>query len=164
MANQKKPSASAKQKQINRKKKPVKAIIIGSVVTVLAVAAVVALIINAHHKSATHALCGTQWVSQSAKNASGDEVDIREVYNVKYSQYQGKLTFDDTDRFELWLHPGDASDGTHTGTYELKEDTLTATFDEGTVTDFALTRSDGRIMRIDVDYDDYTVSFVQDKP
>lgn len=163
MANQKKTSASAKQKQTNGKKKQIKKIVIGSVAAALAVAAVVLFVIQAHRESAGHALRGTQWVSQSAKNASGDEVDIREVYNVKYTQYQGRLTFDDADHFELWLHPGDASDGTHTGTYELKEDKLTATFDEGSVTDFALTRSDGEIVRIDVAYDDYTVSFVRNQ-
>ena len=116
MANQKKTSASAKQKQTNGKKKQIKKIVIGSVAAALAVAAVVLFVIQAHRESAGHALRGTQWVSQSAKNASGDEVDIREVYNVKYTQYQGRLTFDDADHFELWLHPGDASDGTHTGT------------------------------------------------
>lgn len=163
MAKKKKASVSDRQKQKNQSKKQLKKIIIGAAAAVLAIAAVALFVIQAHRDSAEHALRGTQWVSQSAKTASGDEVDIRQVYNVKYSQYQGKLTFDDQNHFELWLHPGDASDGTHTGTYELKEDKLTAAFDEGTVADFSLVRSDGNVVQIDVPYDDYIVSFVRDK-
>lgn len=163
MAKKKKTSASARQKQKNQSKKQLIKIMIGAAAAVLAVAAVVLFVVQAHRSSAEHALRGTQWVSQSAKTASGDEVDIRQVYNVKYSQYQGRLTFDDQNHFELWLHPGDASDGTHTGTYELKEDKLTAVFDEGTVADFSLMRSDGNVVQIEVPYDDYIVSFVREK-
>ena len=81
--------------------------------------AVVFIVITARRENAKFVLRNTYWVSQSAKDASGDEVDIHEVYNVRYSQYQGSLTFDGDNRFQLWLSPGDATDGTHSGTYEV---------------------------------------------
>lgn len=159
---------SKTKKKVNAKKQakkqpfPLKKLIVGISVSVAAIAAVVWLVVQAHVENAKHVLRGTEWVSQSAKNASGDEVDIREVYNVKYSQYRGRLSFDSDNHFELWLHPGDASDGTHSGVYELSGDKLTATFDNGVVTDFSLVRSDGEIAVIEVRYDSYVVSFVKD--
>lgn len=160
----KKKTNNAKQKQAAKKPFPLKKVIIGAVMGAAVIAAVVWLVVQAHVENAKHVLRGTTWVSQSAKNASGDEVDIHEVYNVRYSQYQGRLTFDDENHFELWLHPGDASDGTHSGTYEMADDKLTVTFDEGTVTDFTLKRSDNEISIIELKYEDYTVSFVRDTP
>jgi hypothetical protein len=89
---------------------------------------------------------------------------VREVYNVRYSQYQGKLTFDGENGFELWLRPGDPSDGTHSGKYEINGDKADVTFDEGAKTAFELTRTEGSITAIDVLYDGYTVTFVRSEP
>ena len=157
--NTKQPAA----KQTKQKPRVLK-IIIGTAVALLCAAAVVLLVINAHSESAKHVLRNTEWKSVSALNASGDEVDVREVYNVRYSQYQGKLTFDGENGFELWLRPGDPSDGTHTGKYEIDGDKANVTFDEGTQTAFALTRNEGSITRIELVYDGYTVAFVQSEP
>ncbi len=162
MANKKRNKKPNKQEK--KKPFPLKKVIIGAVAAVAAVAAIVWFVVQAHVENAKHVLRGTAWVSQSAKNASGDEVDIHEVYNVKYSQYQGRLTFDEKDRFELWLHPGDAADGTHSGSYTVSDDKLTVTFDEGTVTDFPVKRSDDGISVIEVPYEDYIVRFVKDTP
>ena len=147
------------------KKKPrLRKIIIGITVALVCAAAVALLVINAHRESAKQVLRNTEWKSVSALNASGDEVDVREVYNVRYSQYQGKLTFDGENGFELWLRPGDPSDGTHSGKYEIDGDKADVTFDEGTKTAFALTRTEGSITCIDVLYDGYTVTFVRSEP
>jgi len=147
------------------KKKPrLRKIIIGIAVALVCAAAVVLLVINAHSESAKHVLRNTEWKSVSALNASGDEVDVREVYNVRYSQYQGKLTFDGENGFELWLRPGDPSDGTHSGKYEIDGDKADVTFDEGTKTAFALTRTEGSITRIELNYDGYTVAFARSEP
>ena len=117
--NSKKPAA-----QQTKKKPRFLKIIIGTAVALVCAAAVVLLVINAHTENAKHVLRNTEWKSVSALNASGDEVDVREVYNVRYSQYQGKLTFDSENGFELWLRPGDPSDGTHSGKYEIDGDKL----------------------------------------
>lgn len=146
-----------------KKKRSAKKIIIAAVVLCVIAAGIVLLVINAYADKAKQVLNNTNWVSQTAHNASGDEVDVHEVYNVKYSQYQGRLTFDDKNTFELWLSPGDASDGTHSGKYELKDDKLSVTFDEGTETEFQLIRKDGEITEIDVVYDGYTVGFYKEK-
>ena len=160
MAKSKKKKSAASNKTSPAKKKlsakKLAAIIIAAV---LVVALIVFIVIISVRDHAAHALRDTYWISQSAKNASGDEVDIREVYNVKYSNYQGYLTFDGENGFELWLSPGDSNDGTHTGKYELSDTKLTATFDEGSVVDFPVTRKDGKITSITVPYDDYTVYF-----
>lgn len=154
-----------KTAQNQAKKKPrLLKIIIGTAVALVCAAAVVLLVINAHTESAKHVLRNTEWKSLSALNASGDEVDVREVYNVRYSQYQGKLTFDGENGFELWLRPGDPSDGTHSGKYEINGDKADVTFDEGTKTAFELTRTEGSITAIDVLYDGYTVTFVRSEP
>lgn len=156
----KKRKNSGKKPETQKKKPfPVRALIAGILAVIFIASLVVFLVIRANMDNAKHELRSSYWVSQSAKNASGDEVDIREVYNVKYSNYQGRLEFDKDNRFEIWLSPGDSTDGTHSGTYEISGDVLTATFDEGTKAEFALTRKDGEITRIDVNYDEYTVSF-----
>ena len=155
----KRKKAGNKSAAPKKKPFPVKALIAGIIAAVLVAALVVFLVIQKNQDNARHELRSSYWVSQSAKNASGDEVDIREVYNVKYSNYQGRLEFDKDNGFELWLSPGDAADGTHSGTYEISGDTVKATFDDGSTAEFALTRRDGAIAQIDVNYGEYTVSF-----
>lgn len=158
MAKKQKKSAPKKSRQA-KKKFPVKKLIAGIIVGILIYALVSFLVMKTAEDNARHALRNTYWISQSAKNASGDEVDVHEVYNVKYTTYQGRLNFDGDNKFELWLAPGDMSDGTHSGTYELSDDKITATFDEGTITEFKVNRKDGNISSIEVNYGDYTVSF-----
>lgn len=158
MAKKKKKSADKNQPQ-TVKKFPVKPVIAAVIAAAVVAALVVFIVFRTNEDNAKHVLRNTYWVSQTAKTASGDEVDIREVYNVKYSNYQGNLTFDSENGFELWLHPGDISDGTHKGTYELDGDKLKVSFDGGTDTEFKLKKNNGGIVRIDVPYEDYVVSF-----
>ena len=155
----KRKKAGNKSAVPKKKPFPVKVLVAGIIAAVLVAALIVFLVIQTNHDYARHELRNSYWVSQSAKNASGDEVDIREVYNVKASTFQGRLEFDKENGFELWLNQGDKDDGTHTGKYELSDDKLTATFDSGDVVDFPVTKNDGDIVRIDVPYGDYVVSF-----
>ena len=158
MAKKKKKSAPVNKRQ-TKKPFPIKPVIAAAVAAVLIAAVVVFIVIRTNEDNLKNVLRSTTWFSQSAKNASGDEVDIREVYNVKYSNYQGSLTFEGEKGFELCLHPSDISDGTHKGTYDLDGDKLKASFEGGAEAEFSLTRKDGDIIRIDVPYDDYVVSF-----
>ena len=105
-------------------------------------------------------LSNTLWVPDSANNASGDEVDIREVYNSHYSNYQGTLSFSSNGTFELWLSPGDPSDGTHTGTYELSGDKINVLFDDDTQSQFDIVTKGGT-QCIVVTYDGYDVYFTK---
>ena len=102
----------------------------------------------------------TIWIPSSANNASGDEVDIREVYNSHYSNYQGSLSFASNGTFELWLKPGDPSDGTHTGTYEIAGDKINALFDDDTQSQFDIVTKGGT-QCIVVTYDGYDVYFTK---
>ena len=158
MANNKKKPASKSQFK-KAKKFPVKPVIAAVIAAALIAALVLLIVLRTNEDNAKHVLRSTVWVSQTAKTASGDEVDIREVYNVKYSNYQGRLTFDDSGRFELWLSPGDAAGGDHSGTYTLKDDVISAVFDNGAAVDFGVRRKDGKVTQIDVAYEEYTVSF-----
>ena len=159
MAKKKPEKRSAPQKSGKTKKKNPKTIIIAVIAGVLVAAVIAILVVITVQDNAKHILRNTRWGSQTAKNASGDEVDIRSVYNVKYSTYQGQLTFDGENKFELWMSPGNKSDGTHSGVYELNGDTLSVTFDEGTKLDGKLTRKDGKITSIEIPYGEYFVTF-----
>ena len=159
MAKKVKKPASEKGGQ-KKKKFPVKKLIAAIVAVAVIAAVVVFLVIKTNEDNAKRVLRNTTWVSKTATDASGDEVDVRQVYNSKYTNYQGTLRFGESDdKFELWLTPGEASDGTHSGTYELKEDKITAKFDEGTEAEFKVHRKDGKITQIDVYYDEYVVGF-----
>lgn len=149
-------------KQVSKKFSAKKRIMVICVIAVIA-AAVILIGFKACSDSAKTALNNTEWYSASATDASGDQVDMGEVYQVKYSNYQGGLTFTDDNRFQFWLSPGDPSDGLHSGVYELRDDKIVVIFDEGTQTEFALVRENGEIKQIQVNYDDYKVTFLQNK-
>ena len=147
--------ASKTPKQANGSKK--KTIILAAVLIAVTAAAVAAVVIGVNMPEG---LGGSQWIPDSARNASTDEaVPVQEVYGTYYSNYQGSLTFKDDNTFELWLSPGDASDGTHSGTYEVKDNTVKATFGDGTKSTFTLKRDGTQIVSVQMDYEDYKVSF-----
>lgn len=145
---------SAMQKSdFNRRK----AIIATVIVLVLAVS-VIALIFSMKVK--TDDISDTDWVSSSAVNASGDEVEMAEVYNTNYSTYKGSLSFRNDGTFSLWLTPGTVEDGTHTGKYTVDGDTISAVFDDGaTATSFYIHRKDDKIESISLNYEDYEIYF-----
>lgn len=146
-------SAAVRKSKFNRKK----AITATLVMLVLAVV-IGAVVITM--KSNANDLSDTEWVSSSAVNASGDEVAMAEVYNTSYSSYQGSLSFRKDGTFSLWLTPGAVEDGTHTGRYSVKEDTITAVFDDGeTTTSFYIHRNGEKIDSISLNYEDYEVYF-----
>ena len=129
-----------------------------TVVLLVIVVAVVALIFTMHNKA--NDIVGTDWVSSSAVNASGDEVEMAEVYNTSYTSYQGSLSFKDDGTFSLWLTPGTSEDGTHSGKYTVNGDTITAAFDDGeTTTSFYIHRNGDKIESISLNYEDYEVYF-----
>ena len=162
----KKPAKKQANKQCTKKtgkKFSAKKLITAICVIAVIAAAGILIGLKACSDSAKAALGNTTWYSASATDASGDQVDMGEVYQVKYSNYQGGLTFTDDNRFQFWLSPGDASDGTHSGVYELMDDKIMVIFDEGTQTEFALVRENGEIKQIQVNYEDYKVTFLKNE-
>lgn len=153
------PDQMAERQKIKSKKRKVRTIVVLVIVAAVIACTVTAVILINQHNKAANQLYDTRWVPVSAKNASEDEVELSEVYDVKYSNYQGNLTFDKEGTFQLWMSPGLPEDGTHTGTFELDGDTIKATFDEGTKTEFYIQREDGLIKTIKLGYDEYTVYF-----
>ena len=100
-------------KKKNKKKKTTA--IVSSVIAacIFIIAAIVA--VNVLSPSVTAELTSSAWIPEGAKNASGDEVEMSEVYNTNYSAYQGSMSFSDDGTFTLWLSPGSPDDGTHSG-------------------------------------------------
>lgn len=155
---------TAKNKQSPAKSRIKKSRIVALIIICAAVLAVVivAVAVNAFSSAKKSQLCGYEWKSASALNASGDEADMGEVYNVNYSAYQGSLNFKDDGTFSIWLSPGAADDGTHTGTYSFTDDSkIDVVFDEGTVTSFEVNRKADEIESIVVNYNDYEVYFTK---
>lgn len=158
---------SKKKKSAAKKHEPKKKSHKKTVITLIAVALVIALgacaiafAVNRYNTSVAAQLTDTQWIPSGAKNASGDEVEMAEVYNSKYTSYQGSLAFTDDGKFSLWLSPGQADDGTHSGTYTIADDdTINALFDEGTQTEFTINRNGNEVDSISLNYDGYEVTF-----
>ncbi len=156
----KKPSTKVKNIK-TVKKKPV---IIGSLICVALIAIIaIFIIVSNGHNSTIEELCNNSWIPMSANDASGDEVELSEVYNTNYSSYQGSMSFREDGTFSLWLSPGNADDGTHSGKYKVEDSSIKVTFDEGTQTEFGLIYDMDFIESIKVYYNGYEVYFVKQK-
>lgn len=155
-----KSKKAVKNTEINKKKKTPLSLKIGLGVLAVAVIAV-AVVFFVNSNSAKNEIVGVNWVSVSAKDASSDEVDLQDIYDTNYSSYQGSLNFKSDGTFSLWLSPGAADDGTHSGKYRIESDSkISASFDDGeTKETFSVNRSDGKIKSIFVPYGDYEVQF-----
>lgn len=157
-------SKKKKKNNISKKKnkKHTKLIILISAV-VLAAAVITFFAVKYAADNADYNALNGEWYSVSANNASGDEVDINEVYDVRYSNYQGRMYFYDGKTFQLWLHPGDINDGTHSGSYEIKENEISFVFDDGVETTGRIERSGGGIEALRLDYGEYEIFFTKNK-
>lgn len=131
-----------------------------SVGAVIAVLIALVVVINVSEASRKAQLYSYSWSPLSAKNASGDEADMADVYGVNYESYKGSLNFRDDGSFSLWMKPGDASDGTHTGTYTIDSDKeITLSFDDGSTTKLEVTKYNNGIESFVLPYGEYTVTF-----
>ena len=159
MAKNKKSSAKAKQTRKKQSKKL--PIIISCVIVAIIIAASAILTVScSSQQNRNNELCTYQWIPSTAKNASGDEVEMSEIYNTNYTSYQGSLTFNEDGRFSLWLSPGTADDGTHTGSFTVNsDDEIEAFFDDGTNTKFKIERKNGTANVIIINYNDYEIYF-----
>ncbi len=158
-----KSKKSKKKKNVNpavnsKRKANTKKAIIATIAVLLIAVVVCALLLSIKNNKSD--ISNIEWVSSSAVNASGDEVEMAEVYNTNYTTYKGSLSFKDDGTFSLWLTPGTAEDGTHSGKYSVSGDTITAIFDDGeTTTDFKIHRKGEEIDSISLNYEDYEVYF-----
>ncbi len=153
------PELIAQKKELTKKRKRTKTVVVSVIAAVVIACIVVACILVSQYLDRANQIYKYVWTPVSAKNASDDEVDLSEIYNVMYSNYKGRLSFNKDGTFEFWMTPGIPEDGTHTGKFEVEDDKIIANFDEGTQTEFALTRENGYIKTILVNYEDYKVYF-----
>lgn len=147
-------------KKKNKKKKTTA--IVSSVIAACVFIIVAIVAVNVLSPSATAGLTSSAWVPEGAKNASGDEVEMSEVYNTNYSAYQGSMSFSDDGTFTLWLSPGTPDDGTHSGKYTVSDsDKVNLSFDDGTNTSVTLKQKNGKISALMLKYNDYDITFVK---
>ena len=165
MSKKKKNTKNTKiSKPENKKKVKILPLIIG---TLLCVALVVTIIVISmkswSQNSVNEELYRNSWVPITANNASGDEVEMSEIYNTNYTSYQGSMSFREDGTFSLWLSPGTPDDGTHTGKYTVLDDaSISVKFDDGTETGFDIIHNDDEsIAYIVVYYSDYDVYFTK---
>lgn len=162
MSNKKKKSHVSKSK--NKKKIKKLPIIIWSFLIIAILSVIIVCLINSCSKNAVNSeLYDYTWIPVTANDASGDEVEMSEIYNTNYTSYQGSLTFRDDNSFSIWFSPGTPDDGTHTGKYSvIDKETISVTFDDGTETGFNIIRNDNdSINYIVVYYNDYEVYFTK---
>ncbi len=162
--SKKKKSKKRKNPYPKKKRKNYKPLIIACAVVVLcAVLIIISYVIYLNTSLEAADFVGRDFRSVSALDASGDEVDMEDIYNVRYDSYQGSLTLKGDGTFELWLTSGSADDGTHRGsyTYDREKQIINAVFDSGEKAKFKLVRNgDNTLKRIEVPYNGYTVYFV----
>ena len=150
-------------KKTDKKKVKILPVAVIAVVAILVVGFLGYAIFSATSDSAKLSeLCNYQWISSSAVNSSGDEVSMAEVYNTNYSSYQGTLNFKDDYTFSLWLSPGSVEDGSHTGVFEIVDDSkIDVFFYDTTYTSFYIHRENGEISSISLNYEDYEIFFTK---
>lgn len=159
MSKKKNTAKTANKK--NKKASYKKPLIITAVCVVLIAAAItVAALIGG---SMPESLANTSWISVSASNSADEAVELNEIYNTYYSNYQGTLEFSDDGTFALWLTPGEPGDGSHNGTYKTEGDTVKADFEGGNPAEFKLERDGSKIKSILVNYGEYKVVFERQK-
>lgn len=129
---------------------------------IVAVLAIVFVFRLANHKY--EELTGSTWNTLSAVDASGDEVDLREVYGIRYSNYRGGLAFNEDKTFRIWLYPGEPDPETNEGVYETDGEIIYVTYGNGEKSEFRINRSSAGIDTITAEYDGYTISFSRDFP
>lgn len=164
MSSKKSKKKNPNSSPVKSKKKPKKKnVIIGIIICVLVVATIAFFVVRAILTSSQKSeFVNYGWISTSASDASGDEVEMQVVYNTDYSNYQGSLTFKDDNTFSLWLSPGSVDDGTHTGTYSIESnDKIKAVFTSGEELEFDVKRNNGEVTSIIIPYTDYQVYFTK---
>ncbi len=161
MAKKKTKKSPPKSKQTRKKQSKKLPIIISIIIIAIIIAAIALSTVSCtSQQNRQSELCSYQWIPSTAKNASGDEVEMSEIYNTNYTSYQGSLTFNEDGRFSLWLSPGTSDDGTHTGSFTVNsDDEIEAYFDDGTNTKFKIERKNGTANGIIINYNDYEIYF-----
>ena len=160
MSKKKAKKTSKNNKSVSKHKTSKAPFIIAAICIAIAVAVIV--LINTFGNSLKSELVNSAWVPASAHNASGDEVEVGEIYNTNYTTYQGSLSFEDDGTFEFWLSPGAPDDGTHGGKYTIKDNSvIDVTFDNGESQNFKIEDKNGHIASITAEYEGYKVQFVK---
>lgn len=159
MSKSKKKRKKSFRNKNSEKKKSNKKIIIIFVLVIAVIAASIIIFVSLFLNNNAKGITGKSWVSKRAYTASGDEAELADIYNNRYTDYEGTLQFTDDGRFEIWLTPGNPDDGTHKGTYTYENGKISVTYDNEETAQFDVSYSqDGVVEYISVPYaDDYGI-------
>lgn len=155
--SKKKRKKSFNNKICEKKKSNRKIIIIISVLVIAVITAAIIIFLVLFSNNNAKGITGKSWVSKKAYTASGDEAELADIYNNRYTDYEGSLQFTDDGRFEIGLTPGDPDDGTHKGTYTYENGKISVTYDNEETARFdVVCFQNGDVEYISVPYaDDY---------
>ncbi len=156
----KKKKRKNKKSLPSKKKKSYKSLIITLAVVLILGAVIAVSCIITYNSSPESAGIVKTFTCSKAYNASGDEVELGEVYNLRYDNYQGSMTLNNDYTFTFWMTPGAKDDGLHGGsyTYDKDKDIINATFGSGEKVKFKIARNpDGQVNHIEVPYQGYKV-------
>lgn len=163
MSKSKKKRKKSVDVKNTKRKKSYKKQIIGLVIGFLLVAAIIVVAI-VFSRNPNADLIDKTWESYKAYISSNEEVELSAVYNNRYTNYQGRLLFNNDGTFEIWLTVGDANDGTHKGIYTYNDEVINVQYSSGVEEKFQVSKDEsGKILYIVApytnDYDTYSVYF-----
>lgn len=164
MSKQKKKK-NKKHHEIVKKKKSNKKTIIVLICVVCAIALAVAggIIIDRMTNIKYVDFIGKTLHSTAAYDSEGKEVDLYEIYNVRYDNYRGSLQFDEDETFSMWMTPGPDYDSTGSFTFSVGDSVIEAQFNNGEKIEFKIVRDkDGNFSRIEAPYQGYTIYFTME--
>lgn len=161
MSKQKKKKKNNNHQQTQKKNKSVRSSIFAAAVVCGIIAAIVVgvIVYNNVTNITYEEFVGKTMHSKAAYDSSGKEVDLKEVYNNRYDNYQGSLEFNEDETFSMWMTVGSEDDATGTYTYS-GGDVIKGKFKNGSEIEFKIIRDkDDNFTRIEAPYEGYTIYF-----
>ncbi len=158
----KKKSKKAKKLQPPKKKSGKKTVIITVCVALTAALLIVGGVLLDRFTNIKYVdFVGKSFLSKAAYDKKGKEVDLDEIYNVRYDNYHGSLNFNEDSTFSMWMTPG-PDDNSRNGTfaYNRGENIIGGEFRNGKKITFKIVRNkDGTLKRIEAPYEDCIIYF-----
>lgn len=151
------------QKQLEKQRKAKRNTIITVIAVVLIAAGITTTAILSVTLNPVNTVKGA-WSSVSAVvTATGETADLKEIYNVYYSNYTGSLTLNEDGTFSFYMTVGEDT-GNNNGTYTVTDHTIHGVFESGAKAEFTFVPGAHREAdAIKAPYGEYTITFHRSK-
>ncbi|MCR5653732.1 MAG: hypothetical protein K6F88_08030 [Ruminococcus sp.] len=159
--SKKKSKKTKKHLPVKKKKNSKKTVLIISCVALAAMLLTVGFIVMDRLTNLKYVdFVGKQMQSRAAYDSKGKEVDLKEIYNVRYDNYHGSLVFNEDATFSMWMTVGPEDDAAGTFTYSRGDSVIKGEFKNGSKIEFKVIRDkDDNFTRIEAPYQGYTIYF-----